>query len=509
MYSRITNAISRIELWRVLLLICVPLLAVLGGAISALGQPVFVGAFLALFVGTAILFRPAWLLWLVLFGGLVVAGLTELYFPFMRQIRWIVAIGAISLCLIALLHLVGKSGIASSLRAEPVPFSSYAGLFFLVAAASAVINNGFSFETAIGLKGYFQVWGIMLALYWCRFSTETVDRYFKALVPLAFLQVPFALHQYFVLVPQRMSQEAANKLVVAPDIVVGTFVGSMEGGGGSAVLAVLQVSVIAIVLSLWRKEVISTARVLLISLICIIPLVLNETKITFVFLLIAVALVFRQELLRRPGRVIGVAVVVAGFLAALLVVYSMLPRAQSQSNATLSDYIERTVSYNFGEVGYGASMLNRTSVYSFWARHQSLSDPVGFVIGHGPGSTNEGGAGLMQHSLAKDKYPGVGIGLTGLSSLLWEVGVLGTVFVLMILWSAFWEAGRLAVSTHLDIRHQAIFSGLQVSVALVALSLLHNNFFVFEIGFQTFAMLILGYIAFWRSRLPANASAKR
>lgn len=495
-----------LSLKNVMLAVIVVASSVLIGSIASTGNPLIVLLVSALFIGVALTARPVLLLWLILAGGLIFSGLAELYLPALRQLRWGVVLAGLALAFVAIVSAMAIRRASSLLDQRDVPaLLIYALLFFVISIVSSIVNFGLSLESVIGLKGYFQVWGILLAIYYCHFSSSTVDNYIKALIPLGLLQIPFALHQYFVLVPQRLSQSAAESLIVAPDIVVGTFVGSMGGGGGNAILAVLQVTVIAIVLSLWRKGVFSGTRALVISLLCVIPLLFNETKITFVLLPLVLLIVFRQEVLHRPGRFIGVIAVLLGFLVSLLLVYTVLPRAQSQSNASIGDYVERSVEYNFGQSGYGGLELNRTSVYTFWLSRQSFNEPVQFLIGHGPGSTNKGSSGLLTHSLANDKYPGMGIGLTAFSALLWEVGITGFAFVLLMFWSAYQTAGKLANDGRFDSYHQAIFSGIQAGVVALGLSLAHNNYFIFEIGFQTLLMLVLGYIAFWSNLSSAKS----
>jgi hypothetical protein len=90
----------------------------------------------------------------------------------------------------------------------------------------------------------------------------------------------------------------------------------------------------------------------------------------------------------------------------------------------------------------------------------------------------------------------MGIGLTGLSALLWDVGLIGTLLVGLMFLSAYRLAGRLAQATSGNPLAMALFKGLQAGVAILALSIAHKSYFVFEMAFQTLFVLIIGYLIY-------------
>jgi phosphatidylserine synthase len=103
----------------------------------------------------------------------------------------------------------------------------------------------------------------------------------------------------------------------------------------------------------------------------------------------------------------------------------------------------------------------------------------------------------VSNTLAQKKYPGMRIGYTGLSALLWETGVLGVVCVLGMFLSAFLAAGRLATHHRRrgDSFHTALFEGLQAAIAVLTLSLAHKNFFVVHLPYQAIVYLLIGFVA--------------
>jgi hypothetical protein len=122
------------------------------------------------------------------------------------------------------------------------------------------------------------------------------------------------------------------------------------------------------------------------------------------------------------------------------------------------------------------------------------------LLGHGPGASREPDDTTMLEvngTLAQKKYPGLRIGYTGLSTLLWDTGLIGTVCVLGMFGSAFFMAGRLAAHyrQRRDAFHTALFEGLQAAVAVLVLSLAHKNFFAVHLPYQAIVYLLIGFIA--------------
>ncbi|MDR3390216.1 MAG: hypothetical protein P4L77_00635 [Sulfuriferula sp.] len=474
--------------------------AIITGTLVAIGQPLPLLLLMGVLIGIGLMARPVTLLWVVLVGALVISGLIGLYAPSLEKVRWAVDLAAAGLGAVAIISRLTSYKAKNSkktIRSFAPSILTWAGLFFGTSMLSSLLNTGLSADSIIGLKGYFQVWGILLAFAWLKLSKDTVDNFAKAIVPLALLQIPFALHQFLVLVPQRATLAAARELIVAPDVVVGTFVGSMTGGGGSAILAALQIATIAILLAFWRSGFISGMRVTVLSALLMVPLLFNEAKIIVVILPIALLIVFRDQMLRRPIYFILGASIIAMLLAAIFVIYTKLPG--EATNTTLTEQLSQTAAYNFGQKGYGAYVLNRTSVLTYWWEQHSMNDIVQILIGHGPGITNDSGTSRI--NLATGRYAGMGIGLTAISALLWEVGVVGLITILGMFWSAFTAAVKLSQDARLTHWHRAAFLGLQAGIAIMAISLTHNNFFVFDIGFQALLMLMLGYTVYWQKNV--------
>ena len=83
--------------------------------------------------------------------------------------------------------------------------------------------------------------------------------------------------------------------------------------------------------------------------------------------------------------------------------------------------------------------------------------------------------------------------MTALSSLLWEVGLVGTVTVFAVFLLAYRLGGRLADRWRGTL-HWPRLKAAQIAIPLFFVCLLHNSYFLFDLSFQTMLMIILGYL---------------
>lgn len=466
------------------------------GLVASFGNLLIAFFLASLFAAGFLLSSPTLLLWIVLIGGLVVAGISELYIPALRQARWGVALAAIGLGAASIIL-----GAWSRRKDAPPPAWSstviWCLLFLLVSLFSSILNQGLSFDSVVGLKNYFQVWGILLAFALLPITAVFADRIIAALFWLGLIQLPFVLHQHFFLVPQRMTALNEARGMVAQDILVGTFSGSMTGGGAGPAMAVLLLITIILAIAYWRSKHLTLMRLLLVCATCSLPIAIGEHKIALFLFPVGFFLVFEDRIRKNPVRAIGLAGMSAAVLIALFIAFTLLPRTGNSRSMTADEYWQQMWSYNLGDKGYGNAVLNRTTVYPFWAsHHQSAGGSVAnTLLGYGPSSSKDSRGSLAERSLATERYPGYFIGLTGVSGLLWDVGLLGTIAALAIFLSAFLSVRRLAQRTAPG-RRWAHLKAVEAGIAMVAVSFLHNNMFLYEIGFQTLSMILIGYTIF-------------
>ncbi len=485
----------------VLILPAMVLLAAALGFIASTGNlalaAVSTGALLALLL----VCMPNLMFWALVAGGMVVSGLAMLYVPQLQLVRWAVALGALAMVGMALLLKITSPSRYTDL--PPVTQTRLLLAFIAVVAFSGLANEMGNAALVVGMKRYFQVAGLYFAIVMIRWPWPIVENLPRFALGVAFLQLPFVAHQVLVLVPRRVGY---GNGVVPYDIVAGTFGAAEFGGGANAVLSAYLLIVVAVLFALWNSQAITFKKLMLLSLPLFVPVFLNESKVSAFYFVIIILVVMKNEIAARPGRAIASGMLLAGVLAGMFAMYSVYYSDRSFNDESL---IERTIKYNFSdEQGHGEFALNRFTVLPHWAQEHSIRDPLHLLIGHGPKSSREDqGALTTTDTLATKRYPGMGIGLIAASALLWETGVIGFGLVLAMFWWAFAAAGKLRKYYEHDKFHTGVFSGLQAAVAILALSLFHKAFFVFDIGYQTIVMLLFGYIAYYRSMMLGEQAA--
>lgn len=484
----------RIETPTILLLAIA--IALAGGYVATSDDVRLAGLLIAVVGATSVLLNPSAGLYLLVFTSLVAVGLTQLYFPQLQLIRWIVAGTAIALGFYAF---VTRS---LTLSKRSTPLSAGAVLMYLLmflAIMSAVLNDVTVDVAMFGLKGYLQVIGIFFALSLMLPTRETVEKLPQLLIYISYLQIPFVLHQYIVLVPQRIG---IGDGIVAEDIVAGTLGASLYGGGSNAVLSLLQITVISLLAGLYKNHRIRLATLLVLIGVCIFPLFVNANRAALLYLPIAYVVLFKEDVANRPLRILISGAIVAGIVAVMLWANATLVSRSSEFTdwrELLSTTIERNTDKTFG---WGEYELNRFTVLGHWAQeHSNLSSIPAIIIGHGPGASREAeGSSLDAITLARREYPSVGIGLTGVSSILWELGVLGLLIVAALFWWAYRASSYLIHRFDEDPLRKGIVEGIRAACVVLGISLFLKNAFVFHLPFQTLLFVLFGILAFWQQQ---------
>jgi hypothetical protein len=208
------------------------------GLVVATGNLVLIALVIGGAAGIVLLNALPVAVWLLLVGVLLVSGPLGYFFPGLTKASWLLSLLGVFMSGAALLYAVaGKTR-----PARPVPaFVPIAVAFAVLALLSVIFSNGTMPEISAGLKRQFQFWGLIFLFAVVPFTSVSVRRWLLFLLGVAIVQLPVAAYQRFVLVPQVMGYEAPG--FVPFDIIVGTFEGSMFGGGSSAIMAMFQVIV--------------------------------------------------------------------------------------------------------------------------------------------------------------------------------------------------------------------------------------------------------------------------
>jgi len=458
-------------------LLAIVLIAMVFGLVATTANPMFVVLMVGLIGGIFLIAFPKISITLLLSLGLVSGVLVSLVGPLSGKLPWAMALLGMSLFLPAVLMMFNKKN-------RQVPWFIWLALIFMLyALVSSLLNwSGFG-EFVAGFKRYFQVYGLLLALAFLPLSKKDITLWQRVLLGVAILQLPFALYELLILVPARGGLELNS---FATDVVAGTFGANMEGGSPNVIMVVFLLIMFSFIFSRWRNGLIDTKWMLGLGLLLLLPLGLGETKIAVVMVPLAWIVLIRHDAIKSPIKYLPV--LVAGGVVTLMLLYIYVELIM---HSTISEVVEGTISYNFSDGKYGESFLNRTTVLSFWYNQQTLSDPLAFFFGNGIGSSFlgqiSGHIGVM--------FPGYGINLTTLSTLLWDLGVIGAITYIAIFVCAWVLANKLYRITN-DPQVKADLLAIQVSIALFVLLIDYSQDMVNLIGLEIIYSAILGYLAY-------------
>lgn len=467
-----------------------------GGLLSSRGKPQFVGLFMGLVLAAMVVSSRKAIFWFVTVCAVVVTGAAQLYYPDARLVRYVAPAASLAL----LLHWVSDQFVHRRRTVEeplPAPIA-WAFAFAAVVLVSTIVNFGDPAVVLMGLKNYFQMWVFFLGVAFLHWNRSFGRQVWKGLLLLALLQLPFAAHEYLVLMPRRFHYMSEG--VIPADVIAGTFGAQALGGGANAVLAAYEVIVVGLLLAMWKNGVIGMFRLAVLSGLLLSPLLVNQARVSVLYVLLTFGVVFWRDIVRKPGKFLAASAGLAGLVAVLMTAI-MLSHPGGALN-TWSEVVEKAYAQQTAAVhrNEGRNELTRLSALTFWAEQHVRANPVHTLLGHGPGASREPETTAVLEvtgTLAQKKYPGMRIGYTGLSALLWDTGVLGAICVLGMFASAFVMAGRLARHHRRrnDGFHTALFEGLQAAMAVLALSLAHKDFLVVHLPYQAVVYLLVGLVA--------------
>lgn len=468
----------------------------LAGFVIALGNPVPIVMALGVIGGVAMLSALPMVVWIILVGVLLLSGPVFMFVPALEKTSWLFSLLGFFLSGAAMLHAaIGREKFSRPLP----PFVVIGIIVFAYGLFSMIYSDGPLSEGVRAGKRYFQFMGVLLILAVVPFPPTLVRRWWGFLATVAVLQLPFALYQRVVLVPAREGMPG----VVPIDIVVGTMEGSLTGAGSSSVMLLLLLFMLSYLIAARRDGIVSLRLFLLLALVVAVPFALGEVNLILVLLPLSLAALFVDLIRRRPFLVmlgVSLALPLLGLLGWLYLAM------QAGTGQPLDLKLAEVLSYNFGEVGYYGRGLNRSSVYSYWLAHQSLSDPVSFIFGNGLGSSfgsiSELNPGHMDRA-----HSGMFIGLTAASSILWDLGIVGFLLFVALHVSAVRHAYRLTLVARPGF-DRAFCRALHAMAVMLTVMLFYSDAAISLPTQEVLAALTLGLIA-WRWRSTGRSGEPR
>ena len=182
--------------------------ALVAGLIATTASLLVVGLIAGLIGGGFLLARPSSAITLIIAAGLTMGASLSIAGPSFEKLSWVVSLLGFFLLIPAVLN-------AGNLRHAPL-FVHLTLAFLLLALGTTLIQWYSSAEVLSGIKHTFQAIGMLFALALLPLTDRHFGLWRKLMIFIAVLQVPFALYEFFVLVPKRGGLEAG---AAATDVV--------------------------------------------------------------------------------------------------------------------------------------------------------------------------------------------------------------------------------------------------------------------------------------------------
>lgn len=478
---------------RLTIAICAGLAAIacFAGMLAATSSPIMVALGASAILGCMLLLAPKLNLWLAITLGLGSSALLSMAGPGGAKLQWGVVVLAAMLFVPVLLNFIARPRLPRFMWL----YLAFIGLSIIVSVTQA---SGVG-PLIAGLKRYHEALGIALAIALMPLDWKDDRRLRKLLGWMALLQLPFVLYETWILVPIRIAMSSQDEGSEVTDVIAGTFGANLTGGSPNAEMVAFVLIVLAFAWARWRTGLLSTLKLVLFIAAMLPCIGLGEVKFVVVlFPLIAIVL-YQDDIVANPGRYLPVLCLVGLITAAFVYLYFGY-FSGSTVNAGFNDLLR----YNVEDAGYGNLYLNRTTVLTFWWQHQGWHDPVGFLFGHGAGSAYWTEDPSLPSGIIGAKFPQYGVALTTASTLLWDVGALGTLLFLGLFVAAYFEA-RTLYKRELDPEVRSSLLGIQVALAVIFAFVPYTSSILSIFPFQIVAAITFGYLA----RIAINRDAMR
>lgn len=477
-------------------------LSILSGVLAAYSNVILLVPLLALYGLFFILAAPvSWIIWIIFWAAFVVTG-PSAYFIRFTQLQWLTVLMGAALLLPVLLHLLRSKNHIQSIPVSNDLFLPV--IFLLLVIFSTVIDHPQFADFVNASRHYLFMWPLMLVFMFGLVRPETLMQLWKALMPLAILQLPMALYQYFFV--------AKKSTRLSPwDAVVGTFPGDISGSGDSAGMAIMLLIAIMVAIALWRGSKLHGVWVILVVLAALVTLTLAEVKAPIMLLPVMIVLYYRRELLQRP--VESIAIVVAAFMVVggLFLMYeklhyndrpALIYNNSNQPSSTY-EYVVRALSPDNESKDLG--QLGRTThLVKWWEINVKSGDLQHSLFGYGMGATADTRIGVGE---LVNRFP-YQINISSSVVLLWETGILGHLIFLLILLSGAWTSGRIAKNECIPETHRILLRVGEVGLFLLIMTLPYKNIHFYSNPIQFLMMLMLGQAAYWSRFVSNNSKSK-
>ncbi|CAG73419.1 putative capsular polysaccharide bisynthesis protein [Pectobacterium atrosepticum SCRI1043] len=360
------------------------------------------------------------------FITLVFCGLTQ-YFTGLLAVLWlpfILALNMVGLLIMQTrydrLHLDTQELMVLTLY---LSFLAMAGLSTLLQGGITVTIVGFKNEIALSLMM------LCLLLGFCRESQ--IYRVTRSLYWVFYAQFPVVIYQVLFVLPLRVALRGEDEKW---DSVVGTFGGDPMGGGNTAAMGLFCLLIMLLKVSEFKHGLTSFKSTALHIVLGFGLCILGEVKFVILVSPLLLAWVWLMPSYIKGMNNVNLKAILLIFTGmALLITVAITILASGYSSAFGGDPTKSAMSVFLDSLNYifdtnyimESGELGRLTTLFFWLKNHDMWGISGTLFGYGLSATNSGSAvspGFLNiiYNLIIDS--------TSLSVLLWEVGVIGTLF---------------------------------------------------------------------------------
>ncbi len=339
--------------------------------------------------------------------------------------------------------------------------------FIVIFTASSLLNLSGPGSIIVGMRNYFKTLPLFLLPAVFRVDAERLKRWLKLFLPLLLIQCPLALYQ-------RLIQFGLN---ANSDNVRGSL-------NTSGVLSFYLICAIAVLNGLYQKKYLSLKQFVILSLILFIPTTINETKVTIVYIPLAIVVPFllnnEHHISIKFRKLVSLAAVGIILSAIFVTIYDYI--IQDKWGHGIFEFVTtgKAVEYVYSGTPYNTNKNWRRGDRLVVAAATVSKDLGTFFFGYGPGNVTG-----SYFSKFQDKAidPTARANSQAVNNFIWETGFTGLIVYFTFLFFIFKDAFYLRVQDNLIGAFALGWCGV---VVISSLNLFYQNILIMNVINYTF-----------------------
>lgn len=336
------------------------------------------------------------------------------------------------------------------------------------------------------------MFGVLFAMYWFEWSDKRLLLLWSIVVIISFMQLPLVVYQHFFMISN-----------LGWDSVVGSF-----GANMSPVLVLFTVAAMLYMLARWVRGISPLWQVVFVFVIGLAIILLGEVKAVFLWLPLGVFWILRRRVMKNIMAFIVFVALMSVISSGIFMTYHALYWGEGTKTETTEDKVNTLGAYAVdpNNINYVTGEVSRAATLAFWYNDPALTIQER-LIGSGPGASAV--SPTVGRGVVAARYRTLQIGSTGMATLLWDVGILGTLAYLSIFVLGIRLGIRYVARSGESAERLAMADTSTVMLMLFVSTLVYNRTLIDEPSMQLVCYFCLGCIVqFVRFGQPANLMDK-